>query len=87
MHLSENSILTWADLCHEFVGAFMGGHQEPGWPSVLQPRSQKEGETLQKYMQRFNRVYRNIPDIPPSVVVVVFQSNMRNHRICSKMNV
>ena len=24
MHLPENSILTWADMCHELVGAFMG---------------------------------------------------------------
>jgi hypothetical protein len=36
MHLPENSISTWADLCHEFVCAFTGGHQELGWPSDLQ---------------------------------------------------
>jgi hypothetical protein len=36
MHLPENSILTWANLCNEFVGAFTGGHQEPGQPSDLQ---------------------------------------------------
>jgi hypothetical protein len=36
MHLPENSISTWADLCHEFVGTFTGGHQEPGRPSNLQ---------------------------------------------------
>ena len=35
MHLPENSISTWANLCHEFVGAFTGGHQEPGRPSDL----------------------------------------------------
>jgi hypothetical protein len=36
MHLPENSISTWADMCHEFIGAFTGGHQEPGRPSDLQ---------------------------------------------------
>ena len=35
MHLPENSISSWVDLCHEFIGAFTGGHQEPGWPSDL----------------------------------------------------
>jgi hypothetical protein len=35
MHLPENSISSWVDLCHEFVGAFTGGHQEPGQPSDL----------------------------------------------------
>ena len=46
MHLPENSISSWADLCHEFIGAFTGGHQEPGRPSDLQLLQQKEGETL-----------------------------------------
>ena len=50
MHLPENSISSWADLCNEFVGAFTGGHQEPGRPSDLQVLPQKEGESLQKYM-------------------------------------
>ena len=36
MHLPEDSISSWADLCHEFIGAFTGGHQELGRPSDLQ---------------------------------------------------
>ena len=50
MHLPGNSISSWADLCHEFIGAFTGGHQEPGRPSDLQLLQQKEGETLRKYL-------------------------------------
>jgi hypothetical protein len=38
-------------------------------------------------MQRFSRVHRNIPDIHPAAVIAAFQSNMRNRRIRSKMNV
>jgi hypothetical protein len=87
MHLPENSISTWANLCHEFIGAFTGGRQEPGQPSDLQLLPQKEGESLQKYMQRFSRVHRNIPDIHPTAVIAAFQSNMCNRRIRSKMNV
>ena len=87
MHLPENSILTCADLCHEFVGTFTGGHQKPGRPSDLQLHPQKEGETLRKYMQRFSRVHKNIPDIHPAAVIAAFQSNVRNRRIQSKMNV
>ena len=30
MHLLEDSISSWSDLCHEFVGAFAGGHQAHG---------------------------------------------------------
>ena len=36
MHLPENSISSWADLCHEFVGAFTGGQKEPSRPGDLQ---------------------------------------------------
>ena len=50
MHLPENSISSWADLCHEFIGAFTGDHQDPGRPSGLQLLQQKEGETLRKYL-------------------------------------
>ena len=35
MHLPENSISSWADMCHELIGAFAGGHQEPSRPSDL----------------------------------------------------
>ena len=53
----------------------------------MQLLSQKEGETLRKYMQRFGIVHKNIPDIHPAAMIVAFQSNMHNRRICSKMNV
>ena len=43
MHPPENSISSWVDLCNGFVGAFTGGHQEPGWPGDLQILPQKEG--------------------------------------------
>ena len=87
MHLSENSISSWADLCHEFIGAFTGRHQEPVRPSDLQLLQQKEGETLPKYLQRFSKVHSNIPNIHPAAVIAAFQSNVRNRRIRSKMNV
>ena len=87
MHLPENSISSWADLCHEFIGAFTGGHQETGRPSDLQLLQQKERETLRKYLQRFSKVHRNIPNIHPAAVIAAFQSNVRNRRIRFKVNV
>jgi hypothetical protein len=39
------------------------------------------------YMQRFSRVHRNIPDIHPAAKIAAFQSNVRNRRIRSKMNI
>ena len=54
MHLPVDSISSWADLCHEFVGAFTGGHQAHGQASDLHIIPQKEGENLRKYIQRFS---------------------------------
>ena len=87
MHLLENSISSWADLCHEFIDTFTNGQQEPRRPNDLQLLQQKEGETLRKYLQRFSKVHRNIPNIHPAAMIAAFQSNVCNHRIRSKMNV
>ena len=81
MHLPENSISSWADLCNEFVGAFTGGHQEPRQPNDPHVLPQKEGETLRKYIQRFSRVHRNIPKIHPAAVIAVLHSNVCNRRM------
>ena len=56
MHLPDNSISSWADLCHQFVGAFTGGHKPHGQESDLHLLAQKEGDPLQKYIQRFSSV-------------------------------
>ena len=42
---------------------------------------------LCKYLQRFGKVHRNIPNIHHATVIAAFQSNVRNRWIRSKMNV
>ena len=81
MHLPVDSISSWVDLCHEFVGAFTGGHQAHGQASDLHLIPQKEGENLRKYIQRFNRVQYNIPDVHPAAVISVFHQNVRNRKM------
>ena len=53
----------------------------------MQLLQQKEGKILRKYLQIFNKVHRKIPNIHSAAVIAAFQSNVRNHRIRSKMNV
>ena len=54
MHLLVDSISSWLDLCHKFVGTFTKGHQAPGQASDLHVIPQKDGESLRKYIQRFS---------------------------------
>ena len=81
MHLPKDSICSWADLFHEFVGAFTGGHQAHGQASDLHIIPQKEGETLRKYIQRFCQVQYNIPNVHPAAVISAFHQNMRNRKM------
>jgi hypothetical protein len=81
MHLPENSISSWADLCHQFVGAFTGGHHPHGQESDLHLIPQKDGESLRKYIQRFSRVQHNIPDVHPAAVISAFHQNVRNRKM------
>lgn len=36
---------------------------------------------MRKYIQRFNRVLYNIPDVHPVAVISVFHQNMHNHKM------
>src|SRR6187399_1095420 len=85
MHLPEGSISSWADLCHQFVGAFTGGHKPHGQESDRHILAQKEGESLRKYIQRFSRVQHNIPDVHPAAVISAFHQNVRNRRMREEM--
>ena len=81
MHLPVDSISSWSDLCHEFVGAFTGGHQAHGQASDLHVIPQKGGESLRKYIQRFSRVQYNIPDVHPAAIISAFHQNVRNRKM------
>src|SRR4051812_16693236 len=85
MHLPDNSITSWTDLCHQFVGAFTGGHKPHGPASNLHLLIQKEGEPLRKFIQRFSRVHYNIPDVHPAAVISAFHQNVRNRRMREEM--
>src|SRR3954470_16545790 len=85
MHLPDGSISSWPDLCHQFVGAFTGGHKPHGQASVLHLLVQKEGESLRKFIQRFSRVHYNIPDVHPAAVISAFHQNVRNRMMREEM--
>src|SRR3954465_15479857 len=85
MHLPDNSISSWPDLCHQLVGAFTGGHKPHGQVSDLHLLVQKEGESLRKFIQRFSRVHYNIPDVHPAAVISAFHQNERNRRMREEM--
>lgn len=81
MHLPIDSISSWSDICHEFVGAFTGDNVVPDQASDLHVIPQRDGECLRKYIQRFSRVQYNIPDVHPTVVISLFHQKVRNREM------
>ena len=49
MHLPADSISSWSDLCHEFVGAFTGATKLMARP-VICISFPRKGKTLRKYI-------------------------------------
>src|SRR3954464_563365 len=85
MHLLDNSISSWTDLCHQFVGAFTGVHKPHGQASDLHLLVHKEGEPLRKFIQRFSQVQCNILDVHPAAVISALHQNVRNRRMREEM--
>lgn len=85
MHLSVESISSWSDMCHEFVGIFTRGHQASGQASDLHVIPQKDGETLRKYIQRFSGVQYNIPDVHPAAIISAFHQSVRNRKMRAEL--
>jgi hypothetical protein len=49
MKLPPNSVLSWRDLCNQFIGAFQGGYKHPRHVNDLHFLPQKTNESLRKY--------------------------------------
>ena len=47
MHLPENSISSWADLCNEFVGAFTSAIKSQGAPVICKSFHRRKGRACE----------------------------------------
>ena len=52
---------------------FQGTFTRPGLECDLYAVKQQEGETLQRFIQRFSQVRNTIPRITPPTIIVAFR--------------
>ena len=61
MHLPENSISSWADLCHEFIGAFMMATRsrvDPEICSFFNRRKEKPSVSICRDSTKFIEIFQ-----------------------------
>ena len=61
LNLPPGSISSWNEMCDRFVANFQGTRDRPPAVGDLRRVKQQPGETLQKYIQRFNNFVSKSP--------------------------
>jgi hypothetical protein len=71
-HLPPSQIHNWDDLVRTFVGNFQGMYVRPGNSWDLRACTQKPGESLQDFIQRFSKRCTEVLSVAQSEIVHAF---------------
>jgi hypothetical protein len=71
-HLPASHIHNWDDLVRTFVGNFQGTYVRPGNSWDLRACTQKPGESLRDFIQRFSKCCTELPSVAQSEIVHAF---------------
>jgi hypothetical protein len=71
-HLLASQIHNWDDLVRTFVGNFQGTYVHPGNTRDLRACTQKPGESLRDFIQRFSKRCTELPSVAQSEIVHAF---------------
>jgi hypothetical protein len=71
-HLPTSQIHNWDDLVRTFVGNFQGTYVRPGNSWDLRSCTQKPGESLRDFIQRFSKRCTELPSVAQSKIVHAF---------------
>ena len=85
LNLTPGSIISWHNLCREFIANFKGSSKRPGTENDLRAVSQRPAETLRQFIQRFSQVRNNIPRISPVSVIRAFHDGVRDPKMLEKL--
>ena len=77
LNLPPGSISSWDEMRNRFVANFQGTRNRPPVAGDLRRIKQQPGETLQKYIQRFNNVRLKIPKVSDEAIISAFTDGVR----------
>jgi hypothetical protein len=71
-HLPASQIHNWDDMVRTFVGNFQGTYVRPGNSWDLRSWTQRPGESLRDFIQRFSKRCTELPSVAQSEIVHAF---------------
>ena len=78
LNVPPGSISSWSEMRDRFVANFQGTRDRPPAAGDLRRVKQQPGETLQKYVQRFNNVRLKIPKVSDKAIILAFTNGVRD---------
>ena len=78
LNLPPGSISSWDEMRDHFVANFQGTRDRPSAAGDLRRVKQQPGETLQKYIQRFNNVRLKIPKVTDEAIISASSDGVRD---------
>ena len=76
LNLPPGSNSSWGELRERFIANFQGTHDRAPAAADLRHVKQQPGETLQKYIQRFNTVRLKIPRVSDEAIISAFSDGV-----------
>jgi hypothetical protein len=87
MNLPHESVMSWKDLCRQFVANFMPTYERPATKNDLKAVRQYKGEMLCQYIQCFSQMRNKIPRISNEEVISAFSEGVSNIKMREKLSV
>ena len=78
LNMPPGLISSWGEMRNCLVANFQGTRDHPPAAGDLRRIKQQPGETLQKYIQRFNNVRLKIPKVTDEAIISAFSDGVRD---------
>jgi hypothetical protein len=79
------SVWSWSDLCRQFISNFRATCERPGVKWDLANIMQEEGESLQKFIQRFYNKRNVIPEVDDKSIIMFFKKGLKDSALIRKL--
>jgi hypothetical protein len=79
------SVRSWSDLCRQFISNFRATCERPGVKWDLANIMQEEGESLQKFIQRFYNKRNIIPEVDDKSIIMFFKKGLKDSALIRKL--
>ena len=78
LNLPIGSVSSWEEMLGRFIANFQGTRDRAPAAADLRRVKQQPGETLQKYIQRFNTMRLRIPRVSDEAIISAFSDGVRD---------